>query len=75
LYRGIRGAREGWHWSWAFAAWGIAAFYSILDEVHQIFVASRGPSPWDSLLDSTGAFLGLIALFLYFHFRKSAKTE
>ncbi len=66
LYRGIRGARHGWHWSWAFYAWFIAAAYSALDEIHQSFVASRTASAWDSLLDSTGAFAALLILFLYY---------
>jgi VanZ family protein len=38
----------------------------VLDEVHQIFVPSRGPSPWDSLLDSTGALVALFVLFLLY---------
>jgi VanZ family protein len=66
LYRGVRitgGARAGWHWSWALWAWLIAAGYSALDEVHQIFVPSRGPSAWDSLLDSTGALIALLVVF------------
>jgi VanZ family protein len=66
LYHGIRATRRDprpWHWSWALVAWFIAASYSVLDEIHQIFVPSRGPSPWDSLLDSTGALVALLVLF------------
>ena len=65
LFRGMRGDRKGWYWTWAFGAWFLAAFYSALDEVHQSFVASRTASPWDSLIDSAGAFLALIVVFLY----------
>lgn len=69
LYHGFRAShRESrpWHWSWAIIAWLIAACYSILDEVHQIFVPSRGPSGWDSLLDSTAALCALIVLFFLY---------
>jgi len=66
LYRGIRGARRGWHWSWAFAAWFISAAYSALDEVHQSFVASRTASPWDSMLDSAGAVVALLVVYLFY---------
>ena len=66
LYRGIRAGRQGWHWSWGIAAWFIAAAYSCLDEIHQSFVASRTASPWDSLLDSTGALVALFVLFLFY---------
>ena len=64
LYRGIRGGREGWHWSWAFTAGLIACGYAVLDEIHQSFVASRTASGWDALLDSTGALAALLVLFL-----------
>jgi VanZ family protein len=66
LYRGVRGARRGWHWSWALMAWLVAAVYSALDEIHQIFVPSRGPSAWDSLLDSTAAFFAIMVLFFLY---------
>jgi VanZ family protein len=69
LYRGVRitrGARAGWHWSWALMAWLIAAVYSALDEIHQIFVPSRGPSAWDSLIDTTGALIALFVVFLLY---------
>lgn len=72
LFRGMRGERRGWYWSWAFGAWFIAAVYSALDEIHQSFVGSRTASPWDSLLDSAGAFLALIVVFLFYRvFRRN----
>lgn len=71
LFRGFRGHRTGWRWTWAFSAWFTAAAYSCLDEIHQAFVASRGASPYDSLLDSIGALVAFAALFLWFRLRSS----
>jgi VanZ family protein len=68
-FRGARGSRQGWRWTWGIAALSVAAGYSALDEVHQAFVASRTASPWDSLLDSTGAFVASLVLWLYFRLR------
>jgi VanZ family protein len=61
VYRGLSGARARWRLSWALGALLIAMTYAVLDEIHQSFVASRTASPWDVLLDTTGA---LAALFL-----------
>jgi VanZ family protein len=72
LYRGIQAGRVGWRWTWGVSAWFIAAVYSCLDEIHQSFVASRTAAPWDSLLDSTGAFVALFVLFIFYRlFRRS----
>jgi VanZ family protein len=66
LYRGVRAGRAGWRWSWGLTALFIAAAYSALDEIHQAFVVSRTASPYDSLLDSAGAFVAAAALYLWF---------
>jgi VanZ family protein len=69
LLRGMRGERRAWQLRWAIAALAIAAGYSVLDETHQIFVPGRQASPWDSLVDTTGAAVGQVMLWLWFRSR------
>jgi VanZ family protein len=71
LFRGVRAGREGWRWTWGLAALSIAAGYSVLDEIHQAFVISRTASPWDSLLDSVGAFVASLVVFFWYFFRRN----
>ncbi len=71
LYRGVRGERKGWRWTWGLAALFCAAGYSALDEIHQAFIASRTASAYDSLLDSAGAFAAFAALWVWFRFRRN----
>ena len=72
LYRGVRAGRKGWRWTWGVAALSLAAGYSILDEIHQAFVASRTASAYDSLLDSAGAFAAFAFPWLWFRWRRTA---
>jgi VanZ family protein len=65
LMRALRGKNQRWQLRWAIWALVIAAGYSALDEYHQSFVASRTASPWDSLLDTTGAAVAQIVLCLW----------
>jgi VanZ family protein len=55
LFRALRAPNEGWQLRWACLAILIAALYASSDEIHQIFVPSRGASVWDALLDTAGA--------------------
>jgi VanZ family protein len=75
LFRGARGNRNGWRWTWALAALSIAAGYSALDEIHQAFVASRTASARDSLLDSAGAFAASLALFAWYRWRGGSVAQ
>jgi VanZ family protein len=75
LFRGVRGARTGWRWTWGLAALAIAAGYAALDEIHQAFVVSRTASAWDSLLDSVGAFVASFFLHFYFRFRRQGASH
>ena len=74
LYRAVRGVRFGWRWSWGLTALVIAFGYSALDEIHQAFVAGRQASPYDSLIDSAGAFFAFAILWLWFRSRNRQGT-
>jgi len=70
VYRGLAAGRASWRASRALCGWLIVAAYAALDEFHQSFVASRTASPWDALLDSAGAALGLLALYFWMRIRR-----
>jgi len=68
--RAFRTSSREWLQSrWFWAAFTFAAAYSLTDEFHQSFVASRTGSIYDSMIDSAG---GLIALTILWWWRKRA---
>ena len=75
LYRAVRSANTGWRWTWGLGAWIIAAGYSALDEIHQAFVSSRTASPYDSMIDSIGAFFAIALMYFYFRLRKPPRRQ
>jgi VanZ family protein len=75
LLRAMRGERRGWRIRWAIVALAIAAGYSALDEFHQSFVPSRTASPWDSLLDTSGAAIAQVLLWLWLRVRTGNTTD
>jgi VanZ family protein len=63
-------------WSKRTGLWAllIAAVYSLSDEFHQMFVPGRGPSLFDSGIDTGGAFLGILIVYASSHLlRKKRK--
>jgi VanZ family protein len=63
LLRAVGVMRNGWKLKAAMLALAIAAVYSGIDEFHQSFVPGRGPSVWDSLLDTAAATLAQLTVW------------
>jgi VanZ family protein len=64
LFRAFKTPGHGWQWRWALLAILAAALYASSDEIHQIFVPSRGASVWDALLDTSGASVAQLAVWI-----------
>jgi VanZ family protein len=76
LWRALRKS----HWFVSAAAttalaFGAASLFAALDEFHQSFVATRGGSPWDVLLDASGAALGILLSWCWARGRKAAQSS
>ncbi len=70
LRKPVKQDSRPWKGSEARFALFLAALYSASDEFHQTFVPSRQGSVWDVLLDTSGAALGLLFLWLLGRWRK-----
>ena len=64
LFSAFRAPGRGWQWRWTVLAILAAALYASSDEIHQIFVPSRGASIWDALLDTSGASVAQLAVWI-----------
>jgi VanZ family protein len=71
LFLAQRGEDRGWKLRWAIWAIVMCAGYASLDEFHQSFVPSRTASPWDALIDTTGASVAQCALWIWCRARKA----
>jgi VanZ family protein len=75
LMQALRGKERGWQSRWAIWAVIIVAGYASLDEFHQVFVPSRHASPWDALLDTTGAIVAQVVLWIWYSQRREVTGE
>jgi VanZ family protein len=71
VFHGVRGQRYGWRWQWAFITLIIAVSYAGLDEWHQSFVPMREARVRDVLIDSTGALLAQVLVWIYAKLHRS----
>jgi VanZ family protein len=63
--------RTKWHARTAVFSVLVASMYSLTDEFHQIFIPGRTPSLIDCGIDTTGAALGILVVYLYTRFFQS----
>jgi VanZ family protein len=66
VFFGVRGRNRGWQLRWAIWVIVISAVYAGLDEFHQVFVPGRGPSSWDSVLDTVAATTVQVLLWIWY---------
>ena len=62
-------------WPQLLAAWVAATVYAGTDELHQMFVAGRGPALTDVCIDSAGALTGACAALLGLKILRRVKGE
>jgi VanZ family protein len=58
-HRAVARGRERWSPRLALGLLVVVSLYAATDEIHQRFVATRTPSPWDWMLDTAAAGLAL----------------
>ena len=66
----VPGEAHSWQSNEASFALGITIAFAVSDEIHQAFVPSREGRVGDVFIDSAGAALGLLALWLIGRWRK-----
>ena len=68
--RSSRGDVRSWSWREAAAALITAACYAATDEFHQSFIKGRGASVVDVGVDTFGAAMGLLFVWVIFRWRR-----
>ena len=75
LFLAQRGEKKEWKLRWALWAIVMCAGYASFDEFHQSFVPSRTASPWDSLIDTTGASVAQCVFWIWHRARNTVTGE
>ena len=74
LWRALRKPKRNdprpWSWKTAGVAFGIVVLYAATDEFHQRFVPNRTGSVKDVFIDSAGAALAMMLVWIWYHGRQ-----
>ena len=70
LRKPVRGDPRPWSKPQVALVIGLTFLYAASDELHQYFVPNRQGNPYDVLIDTAGAALGLLALWLLGKWRR-----
>jgi VanZ family protein len=70
-----RGRNPAWRRSWMLQTLALAACYALLDEAHQAFVPNRTASFSDSGIDTVGAAVSQLVIYLRYHARSVAQRN
>jgi VanZ family protein len=65
VFHGVRADRSGWRFSWAAITLLVSVAFGALDEWHQSFVPLREPTVRDVIIDTVGAFLAQVLVWVY----------
>lgn len=74
VLNGLKTFRLDWFRKIAFALL-FSITYAFTDELHQLFVPGRGAQLKDVLIDSAGAFAGIMVYLLFIKLRKAGKNH
>ena len=67
---------KGCSYKYYILAFVLSAMYACSDEIHQLFIVGRSGEIRDVLVDSTGALIGLIIVYLYnTYIKKKSNSE
>lgn len=64
-----------WSWPKVGGTLLVVFLYAATDEIHQSFVPTRTAQFSDVVIDTTGAAIGLLALWLFKHFQKRWRSQ
>jgi VanZ family protein len=74
-WRATSPALSRWTWRWCLLALLVAVTAGSLDELHQIFVPSRGPSLRDVFIDTMGAVFFQLVIALWIGWREKRTAQ